>query len=1029
MIEKKISVVVPLYNTDKYIERCLDSIINQTYRNLEIIVVNDASTDNSRNIVNEYIKKDSRISLIDHECNKGLYHARITGVENSHGDYIGFVDSDDYISCDFFREMIFEAEKSNSDIVVGKIVHEDENGYRYIHNIYDNYDFGTLVGNEVSENFWKQEGRCFIWHTIWNKLYRRNIWDKALPTLKSQQKHLIMTEDFLFSAILFNYAQKLTSVKYAPYFYFQHREASTSIDGNIKKLRKNIDDLGIAFSFVKKFIDLEKYSTDIISSFKKWNDLYRLFWKNNIKNSKVDNYEEKELLKLLDKSLPDYGSKIEDESYFYAVTTKYDSRYTDIMEKINSDEIKCVSFDIFDTAIVRPLYKPTDVFAFLDKRFSELVPDERRSFSEIRIMAEKELRREKIYEAVTPCEDISFDEIYEYISFISFADKTVLKEMKNAEKNAELQFCITRQSIYNLFQAAYHCKKNIYFTSDMYLDKKFIEKLLKTNGYNYFDDVLVSNEEKASKCTGNLYDILMKKSGCESTGILHIGDNWTSDVESAQKKGIQSVFFPAPIDCIQYNISDIHTTHSCCPFTEPVGMMINMEKGIEFLGTRSALALAAIKLYDNPFISFNENSEMNCQPSFLGYYALGMHLLGFVKWITETAIDRKYDTLAFVSRDGFLPMQAYELIKKHYSFAPEAVYFKTSRKAAIACGITKSEELLSLYENINYSVCTAYNFTELISPLLSNCSRKSLEAEGIEYDKPIGLYREYCELVKKISKSFFDSAKAENYNTIIAKYFLSIFKGRTACVDIGYSGRTQEMISRVSGIKTDAFYVHTNDGNCARRERANGFSVMSFYDHTPSITGGARELLFSEYAPSCIGYDISSGEAVPLYEKMMHSYPEEFLINSVQMYAIMFVNDFCRFFGENINIMDMRNEDISYPFEFLLHTLTDVDSKMFDCCVFEDVMWVGGTVRLSEYWKECIRYHKIVPFYKENTENKNHISDEDIAYRTYIEKGIKNKNIIIKAIYWLSVDKKFFYDRLKSHLKKFYRRLVIKSKS
>lgn len=1017
MLEKIISVIVPVYNSEKYIERCLESIITQTYKNLQIIVVNDGSTDNSKSIVNNYIKKDKRIILLDHEYNKGLYHSRITGIEKASGEYIGFVDSDDYISCDYFRELITEAEKSDSDIVVGKIVHEDESGYRYIHNSYDNYDFGTLTGHKVAEEFWKQEGRLFIWHTIWNKIYKRELWTKALPIIKNQQKHLIMAEDFLFSAILYNFAQKLTSAKYAVYFYYQHSDASTSIDGNINKLRKNINDLGIAFSFVKNFVESGDYSIDIMPNFKRWNDLYHLFWKQNIERAKIDKNNEKELLELLNKNLPDYGTVIKNESYFYEVTTKYDSRYTDIIEKINSDEIKCVSFDIFDTSIVRPLYRPTDVFIFLDKHFAELVPNERRLFSELRIMAEQELRRERIYETSSPCEDVSLDEIYEYIKLLSYIDDNVLTEMKILEKNAELRFCITRSSIKNIYQAARFCGKKIYFTSDMYLDKEFLEKLLKEKGYDYFNDVFVSCEENASKHTGKLYDVLIENCKCKASEIMHIGDNWTSDVESASKKGINSVFFPSPLDCIQYNISDIHTTHSCCAFTEPIGLMVNMEKGKEFLGTRSALALAALKLYDNPFISYNDNSEMNCQPGFLGYYALGMHLLGFVKWLIENAISREYEKVVFISRDGYLPMRAYELIKKHYCFAPDAVYFKTSRKAAMACGTTTPEALLSLYENINGSSCTAWEFAELISPLLSNCSRETMAIEGIDPDKPLGSYSEYCTLVKKISECFFNHIMAEEYNKVVANYFLNNFNGKTVCVDIGYSGRTQEMIFRVCGIKTDAFYVHKNDGNCARRERSSGFSVMSFYDHTPSITGGVRELLFSEYAPSCIGYDISSGEAIPVYEKMEWSYPEYFMISGIQKSALMFIEDFCQFFGDDIEIMDMRNEDISYPYEFILHTLTEVDSKMFDCCLFEDDMWAGGTISLSEYWKECIKYHKIVPYYIHSNNNVKSDNNEDIAYRTYIEKGIINKNIINKAMYWLTVDKNFFKRRFKAHLK------------
>ncbi|MCC8149902.1 MAG: glycosyltransferase, partial [Lachnospiraceae bacterium] len=92
----KISVIVPAYNVENTIEKCLTSILNQTYQNLEIIVVNDGSTDTTRDIVFKMANTDERIHLIDHHINKGLFRARLTGVKVSSGDYISFVDSDDY---------------------------------------------------------------------------------------------------------------------------------------------------------------------------------------------------------------------------------------------------------------------------------------------------------------------------------------------------------------------------------------------------------------------------------------------------------------------------------------------------------------------------------------------------------------------------------------------------------------------------------------------------------------------------------------------------------------------------------------------------------------------------------------------------------------------------------------------------------------------------------------------------------------------------------------------------------------------
>lgn len=112
---KKISIIVPVYNTEKYLERCLESIINQTYKNLEIILIDDGSTDKSGKICDEYAKKDSRVKVL-HKENRGQATARNLGLEYATGDYLGFVDSDDWISTDMYEHLIQLLNNNNADI-------------------------------------------------------------------------------------------------------------------------------------------------------------------------------------------------------------------------------------------------------------------------------------------------------------------------------------------------------------------------------------------------------------------------------------------------------------------------------------------------------------------------------------------------------------------------------------------------------------------------------------------------------------------------------------------------------------------------------------------------------------------------------------------------------------------------------------------------------------------------------------------------------------------------------------------------
>ena len=127
MKEPKLSVIIAVYNTEKYVEKCLDSLLNQTYKNIELVVINDCSTDNSLKILKKYSKKYSNIILIDNKENRGLSYSRNVGLENATGEYIGYIDSDDYVDSDYYEKLMKAIIKEKSDVAIAdmKIVYED----------------------------------------------------------------------------------------------------------------------------------------------------------------------------------------------------------------------------------------------------------------------------------------------------------------------------------------------------------------------------------------------------------------------------------------------------------------------------------------------------------------------------------------------------------------------------------------------------------------------------------------------------------------------------------------------------------------------------------------------------------------------------------------------------------------------------------------------------------------------------------------------------------------------------------------
>ena len=117
MNNPKISIIVPVYNGEKYLEKCVDSIIHQTERDIEVILVDNGSLDLSGEMCDAFAEKDNRIKVI-HQPNNGVSFARNTGIENAKGDYIGFVDADDWIDIDMYDSLLKEASRSEADVVM-----------------------------------------------------------------------------------------------------------------------------------------------------------------------------------------------------------------------------------------------------------------------------------------------------------------------------------------------------------------------------------------------------------------------------------------------------------------------------------------------------------------------------------------------------------------------------------------------------------------------------------------------------------------------------------------------------------------------------------------------------------------------------------------------------------------------------------------------------------------------------------------------------------------------------------------------
>ena len=329
----------------------------------------------------------------------------------------------------------------------------------------------------------------------------------------------------------------------------------------------------------------------------------------------------------------------------FSIVKKYNSKKINIYEEIKKHEI--ISFDIFDTLLIRPYVKPTDLFLHIEKLYKI------KGFYKNRIMAEKLARGKYI-----DFEEVTLNQIYEEID-------EKYKRFKEIEIELEERILTTHKENKKIYDYALSLGKKIIITSDMYLPKKTIEKILTKNNYTNYYKLYLSSDLMLTKASGNLYKYIIEDLKVAPSSIMHIGDNFHSDFNNPKLYGIDSIYIEKIIDTfLENNIR--------------AKKLLNENKNN--IGISIMLGLSAFSCINKNDKKENNNDKENNYWRNFGFVYGGPAVFSYMNWLKKQIIKDNINEVLFVARDGYSLKKVFDLIKPesvktHYIYAPRIIYY------------------------------------------------------------------------------------------------------------------------------------------------------------------------------------------------------------------------------------------------------------------------------------------------------------------------------------------------------------------
>ena len=256
----QLSIIVPIYNIEEFLPQCINSILGQTLSDFELILIDDGSPDNCPTICDEYAKKDNRIKVV-HKSNGGLVSARKAGLEVASGEYIGYVDGDDWVGPTMFEEMVIEAKKHDADIVAAGFTKNIEDNFTTERNIIPSglYDHNSIQQSIIpSMIFDKKMYAPGIYTYVWNKIFKKDLLEKSQYNVPND---IFLGED---AACTYPAILSAKSIYITDSHHYHYRQRADSMLKISTDSSKDISGIGLLYKYLNKVFKESPFAAKLI---------------------------------------------------------------------------------------------------------------------------------------------------------------------------------------------------------------------------------------------------------------------------------------------------------------------------------------------------------------------------------------------------------------------------------------------------------------------------------------------------------------------------------------------------------------------------------------------------------------------------------------------------------------------------------------------------------------------------------------------------------------------------------------------